>query len=384
MDARKLNRMFEITLAVMLVNFNGFAQQAPTSAFTFKTLVSPGVNIGGHPLGTAASIEGIAVNDIGDVAFVAHSTDAGTEHRGCVLTLKHVVACDLDVVDGKTLTKVIATSLAINNSGQVGFEATFGDPAETGIFTDHKFVVALNGAPSADDFTLTDDGRVVLKPGAAGTAPSAPSTGKAPGPKKVNILAGIAARIPAALTGRWSPLAGGGVTVTSQSQAAEHPTPQQTTPLSKGAPAQLLHECATPKFPYPPEFGIGAEMSGPIASHVFEDPQPGRPYNSPFFGEMNTPFRVIQFSQNCTPLSVVLGDNAMRGLFEFWTPAGLLFRTKPDGILDLEEFAGKFHVGLLVRADTPMRISRKGQIAIPVKSNSGDYILLATPVIGPH
>jgi hypothetical protein len=290
------------------------------------------------------------------------------------------------VIGGKTITKVTAVSLGINSSGQVGYEATFGDPGQTGVFVDHKFVVTLNAVPSADDFILKDDGLVVLKPGAQGTTPTTPGTPKTKGSTKVAAMSYLSIIIPPALRGgRWSPIAGGGTTIQAQSQSQSAPaqaTPQQTQPPSKGAPAQLLHNCVVPKFPYPAEWGIGAALSGPIASGSFEDPVEGRKYKSAFFGELGTPFRVVEFSQDCQPLLVVLGDNSMHGLFEFWTPSGFLFRTKPDGSLDLDNLSANLPVGLLVRTDSPIKISRKGQIAFPVKSSAGDFILLATPVIG--
>lgn len=123
-------------------------------------------------------------------------------------------------------------------------------------------------------------------------------------------------------------------------------------------------------------------MTGPIASHVFEDPVTYRTYQSQFFDTMSSPFRIIQFGSDCRALLIVIGDNTMHGRFEMWTPAGLLAVTNGEGFFEFPGFSWKVTPGPLVRTETPLRINHTGQIAVPVKSGSDSCILLATPTGG--
>lgn len=384
MNGRKLNRILTIPLAAMLAIPAGNAQQQPTSAFAYKALVPPGTRIGGHTFGLDTTIDGIALSDKGDVAFVAHWPEPGAEGAGCVFTAKRLVACHGDVIDGKATKTITANSLAINSNGEVGFEAVFGEANQTGIFVERKFAVMLNEAGSADDFTLSADGKVVLKAGKVESSNRNPSPTSPTIPKRVNWLSVIRLKPPAVLLGRNSPLSSADTAVVLQPQTGTAPQRQPPNqPQSKPASAPAPHECAAlPKFPYPPEWEVGASMTGPITSHVWEDPVSGRTYDSPFFGRMNSPFRNLQFASDCRPQLIVIGDNAVRR-YELWSPAGLLMHTGPDGFFRFEGFSGKVAPGPLVRSDTPLRINRLGQVALPVKFDAeGWSILLATPTEG--
>jgi hypothetical protein len=382
MNDRKLNRIFTIALAVMLAIFSGHAQQKPTSAFNFRALVSPGTRIGGHTFGLDTTIDGIALSDKGHVAFVAHWPEPGIEGDGCVFTLAGLVACHGDVIDGKPIKSITANSLAIDNSGEVGFEAVYGDASQTGVFVGRKFAVTLNGPGSTDDFILSEDGKVALRSrGTATTVPaSAPASGKLP--RWLAIASRIHIVPPAVLRGPNSPLGGDSTVVVQTQSGTTPPSPPPTQPKAKAVPGQSERECAAlPTFPYPSEWEVGAPMPGPITSHVWEDPVSGRGYDSPF-GRMNAPFRNLQFASDCRPTLIVIGDNAVRR-YELWSPAGILTFTGPDGLFHFEGFTGKVTPGPLLKTDTPLRINRRGQIALPVRFDAeGWAILLATPAEG--
>ena len=124
-------------------------------------------------------------------------------------------------------------------------------------------------------------------------------------------------------------------------------------------------------------------MTGPITSGVFDPAVNGRGYYSPFFGQIAAPWRTVQFGANCKPLLVAVGDTANRSHIEFWTPSGPLMFTRPDGSLELNGLVEKALPGNLARADTPIRVNRRGQVLLPVSiGTSGFAILLANPLAG--
>jgi hypothetical protein len=121
---------------ILVLLCSALSAQQPTP-YLFKTLVSTGANIGGTTLASSAVIDGIALSDTGDVAFVARWPE-GAKERTAVFTSRHFIARDGDTLDGKFLTRINATALAINNEGQVAFEALYGNPGQTGIFIGRK------------------------------------------------------------------------------------------------------------------------------------------------------------------------------------------------------------------------------------------------------
>ncbi len=118
-------------------------------------------------------VEGVSLSDAGELAYVVHSGDPGNE-RTAVITSKRLVARDGEVIEGKTITRVWASALAINARGRVAFEADFKDAngSARGIFIDKHFVTAIKSAGEPSDFALTADGRVIVKPGIAIAPPA--------------------------------------------------------------------------------------------------------------------------------------------------------------------------------------------------------------------
>jgi hypothetical protein len=142
--------------------------RAQTIAFDFRAVVQPGTVIGGHTFTQATTLGNVALNDAGEIAFVA--SEPG--QPPAVFTSRRIVARAGDVIGGKAIVLLpLSAILAINNAGQVAFVASYADPKAAsgrGIFVDDHLV--LIAPPNADlsALTLTDDGRIVAQnPGAA-------------------------------------------------------------------------------------------------------------------------------------------------------------------------------------------------------------------------
>jgi hypothetical protein len=141
----------------MLPIYSAYAQQ-PKAAYTFKPLVATGATIAGHSFSASTLIDGLALNDSGDICFVAGWPEAGKQ-RTAVFTANRMVLRDGDVIDKKPITHISATALAINAPGHCAFEATYGE-GQLGIFVNRTFNVALSVSGAPNDFTLSDDDHI--------------------------------------------------------------------------------------------------------------------------------------------------------------------------------------------------------------------------------
>ncbi len=153
--------------------------QFPNSAFEFRTVAQPGTLIAGYTLTPNTTVHATALNDSGELVFIARSID-----QGAVLTSHRLVAKKGDTVGGKYLMQISASCVAINNAGNVAFGAWYGDnanagdPSGFGIFVDNRLALT----PSLPDsgvlpvFTLSDEGQVVIQ--------NASTPANAPTPKK--------------------------------------------------------------------------------------------------------------------------------------------------------------------------------------------------------
>ncbi len=150
-------RRLSVPLAVMLPIYSAYAQQ-PKAAYTFKPLVATGATIAGHSFSASTLIDGLALNDSGDICFVAGWPEAGKQ-RTAVFTANRMVLRDGDVIDKKPITHISATALAINAPGHCAFEATYGE-GQLGIFVNRTFNVALSVSGAPNDFTLSDDDHI--------------------------------------------------------------------------------------------------------------------------------------------------------------------------------------------------------------------------------
>jgi hypothetical protein len=348
---------------------------ADAPAYRFKSLVSTGTNIGGHSLPQSIAIDGVALNDQGDIAWVARWDEYGRERTG-VYTLKGLVAQDGDILDLKPLSRILPTSLSINEGGDVAFEANYGSQRFTGIFAGRKFGVQLSKSGASNDFILNDDGKLVLYAAvAAAPVPTAAATAS----QTVQRAGGVAALQSLESMIRHSPvpLPNPGILFPNTNAKKGQQPPKGQAPAS--------HTCPVPEWPMPGVWIVGEEMAGPITSHTFEQGTKVKPYDSRFFGHIATPYRLVQFSADCKPLVIVLVDAAHPYYVEMWTPKGLLTHTNSQGLFEFNGYSPKVTSAQLIKGDTPLRINRHGVIAFPVNLEpDGFAILLATPTLGAH
>jgi hypothetical protein len=167
-----MKRRVQFLLAVMLASINGFAQQ-PANAFDFRAVVQPGMTIGGHTFTSKTTVSNAAINDAGEVAFVANYFD-GTPERSSILTSRRLIVKEGDAVDAKFIVLIPPDSaVKINNAGQVAYGAWYADTQEIargheasgfGIFVErHLFsTVDINSLGRIPMFTLTDDGQIII------------------------------------------------------------------------------------------------------------------------------------------------------------------------------------------------------------------------------
>jgi hypothetical protein len=351
--------------------FTGFALAsiaANAQTFNLRTVLRPGTTIGGHAFADDTTIDTTALNDRGDVAFVA-SWFEGNQKRTAVFTSSRIVAREGDVIDGKILERIIGTTLAINNRGQVAFEAFYADnptpQAQKGMgaFIDGHFAMPLAFAgPSIDpDFILTEDGKILPR---IGYIPPAPPK------KKDNALAHIR------ITNLPNPVK----VAMSKIPVAVDPgiiTPKAEAPAAQFATYQPVHPvCAAPIGIAPLELAIGA----PVASRLMEPPIAGRVYDSPTAGHFSAPFRIVHFGADCRLLLVSIGDAAVGGVFEVWARNGLLTRLKLDRTFDFGDLPEKVRSDSFLRSET-LRINGRNEVLLQVSLwPRGTALLLATPI----
>jgi hypothetical protein len=139
------------------------------SVFDYHVAVHSGMAIGNRAFSPNTTISSVALNDIGEVAFVA---DFGEGTSPAIFTSRRAVARQGDVIEGRYLVALPYDSLvAINNVGQVAFQAWYADtpesgrqPSGLGIFVENHLAATLplDASGRARAFALTDDGRVVV------------------------------------------------------------------------------------------------------------------------------------------------------------------------------------------------------------------------------
>jgi hypothetical protein len=179
------NTLLHLT-AIASLAVTGAGAQSTTSAFDFRALVKPGTIIGGHVFTLESTIGNAVLNDSGEAAFVASEP---WPQSPAVFTPRRMVARQGDLVDGRYIVLLPADAiLAINNAGQVAYEAWFADTKEMadsgeasgrGIFVeDHLASDAVFDAHgNASPFTLTEDGRIVIQRPGSVRAPSSLKSG---------------------------------------------------------------------------------------------------------------------------------------------------------------------------------------------------------------
>ena len=168
---------------------------AQPPVFDFRQVIRPGMTIGGHIFTTETTIDSPALNDAGEVAFIAHwpdKSDTIPEERPgeqtSVFTSRRIVASNGDMIDGKFILEFTKDSVAINATGQVAYSALYTDrvedaetgPTKLGVFVDKH--LALTQSAAHKGYILGDDGEVTPK------ASQAPLSSDPPARKNSSIL----------------------------------------------------------------------------------------------------------------------------------------------------------------------------------------------------
>ena len=167
-EAMKNKTKALLTFALLLPV--GTRAQQTTPAYDFRVIAEPGTVIGARTFARATSIGRVAINDSGEIAFIA--SEAGPAPPA-VLTSRRVVAKQGDVIDGKIILSIEPdAAIAINNAGQVAYEAFYADakeirpseePTGHGIFVDNRLEFGVPFGHALPAFRLTGNGWVVIR-----------------------------------------------------------------------------------------------------------------------------------------------------------------------------------------------------------------------------
>src|ERR1035438_400516 len=107
-----MNTKTTLTLAAALLGAiapNPQKNPQPPPAYHFDAMLA-GKPTGDYSFDPDAVIDAAAINDAGEVAFVAHWTDGSLEHAA-VFTSKHLVASQGELIGGKTITGISPAAL---------------------------------------------------------------------------------------------------------------------------------------------------------------------------------------------------------------------------------------------------------------------------------
>jgi hypothetical protein len=154
-------------LVAVLALFTISAQGQQTAQAYRWVNVVPLASLGDQAIPADAAIDGIVFADNGAFAAVVRWVAAGANHVELITQNSAINAGE--IVDRQRIVDIHGGSLSINRLGIVAYEAVYSDPAAggaigTGIFANGRFVQRLDAATGdASDFTLTDDGKLILK-----------------------------------------------------------------------------------------------------------------------------------------------------------------------------------------------------------------------------
>jgi hypothetical protein len=266
-----------------------------------------------------------------------------------------------------------------NSSGMVAFEALYREsqkgPLRGGIFVDARFIreFELSHTGAATEFTLADSGDVFLRDGVI-----------APKVRRPPITGGVFMALVRAKNAAFNKIIPrnyqdifGQVSNALDIDIWDKMTATTNSAKDPKAPPKESKSCPSPAYPFPGEWAIGSESTGPVAGRSFEQPNPSRAYDSPFYGHIVSPFRQIQFNSSCEVLTVAIGFP--NGQFEVRTPKGLLTHKGPNGAFVLPGFSQTVTSGSFLQSDSAFIYNRRNQIALRVVTENGFALLLATP-----
>ena len=124
-------------------------------------------------------------------------------------------------------------------------------------------------------------------------------------------------------------------------------------------------------------------MSGPITGHVFDVPSRPRSYDSPTLGHIASAVRSIQCGGDGKPILIAVADGSRPDRWELFSPKGVVAFAM-DGVLKINGFEGSLDATNVIGGDTPIRINRRGDLAVPVRflDKPGFAILIASSAGG--
>lgn len=185
--------------AALLVSM-ALKAQPSTPIFELHPVIVPTTVIDGQTLNTCSTLGTATINDAGDVGFSAYCDGPK------IFTSHRIVVKQGDEIDGKFISILpIDSPIAINNRGQVAFEAWYADSKESaqaagwsslGIFIDNHLALTVpSNVPSAS-LTLTDDGRVLFKEQQSASPTPISTTVPPAQPKKGGLLDRLQIKLP--------------------------------------------------------------------------------------------------------------------------------------------------------------------------------------------
>jgi len=175
----KMNAMILVTALAL----SPAVKAQPSTGYVFRSVAQAGGRIGDRTFTEKTIIGSAALNDAAEIAFVASEPSPQPIAVFTVFTLRRAVAREGDVIGGKHILLIPPDAiLAINNAGQVAYEAWYADTREMamsneasgrGIFVDDHLAsdAVFDAHGNASPFIFTDDGRIVIQ----NTGPASPS-----------------------------------------------------------------------------------------------------------------------------------------------------------------------------------------------------------------
>jgi hypothetical protein len=172
----------EVLFAASLIATGANGQQRKGS-FALRPVVTPHTIIDNQVLGNCVSLASPVLNDLGDFAFTAFCSS-----RGRLFTSHRIVATSGDHIDGKFIQSFYRV-IAINDRGQVLYEAFFSDTDDydmwnghDGLFLDQHLlsIVEYDAGDRSYSYGLSEDGRVTAEIVDPAVQPKTGELGKTP------------------------------------------------------------------------------------------------------------------------------------------------------------------------------------------------------------
>jgi len=165
-----MKRIDQVLLVIGLASAPAIAQEYTYTykntepAYTFKTVLRPGMTIPGHTFGPNDTIGSAAINETGEVALIAHWLEYPKDRTG-VFTLHRMVAKEGDAADFADISYIsLNARIAINVLGTVAYEAVAAQNDFPAIFIERTVAMSMPSPnPSLLDFALGDDGELIMR-----------------------------------------------------------------------------------------------------------------------------------------------------------------------------------------------------------------------------